>query len=653
MYLFERQTKLLEYLKEEKRFVTGSEIAKAFNISDRTVRTEIRAIKEVCGDDIIIAVRTKGYQYNPDSLSGTILYSLDITTPQDRILYITKQLIFHPFGIDVYDIADELFVSERTIETDITRIRKTFQDLNLYYLSLTRTGSILKIEGLHTTNINLLYDIAKNQLSELDLFDFQKIFTNINVDYLRFLITDILNAQNYNSRYLPLTRFVLDIVMIIESICHYQKHLGQFYNTLVSEFYTEIPNYYLHMGQMIAHMIDEKLEIQLDSSDIQYLTYILYINHRMHLVELEIRESFGTKDEFYCYCMDLFYFLREEKGISFIEGSKIIDDFILHLKIAIKRIELGISLYNPLLENFTTKYMHLIDIAIMVAERLEAQYSVKFNFNEISYIGVYLAIAFSSNSEQIALDSKLNILLYIPEGIGNLNLIHQQIARIADMQKITVDGITNLASNTQLQEVLASYPLIITTSQRFNIDSPNIFIIKGYLDDSNARKIKEIIQNKLRDFEELKIKHCISSITKESLFVTNLDCLCKEDIIHYLSNLLHTEGYVGSEFEHFVLQRESVMSTDLDSGIAFPHSLKNIANKTGMAIALLKEPILWNTHKVKVVCMYASALNSTDDSNLFIPHFMDYITEHNFVDALKNSKTYAGCCNTLLHYFLL
>ncbi len=41
MYLFERQTKLLEYLKEEKRFVTGSEIAKALTENSSAQRKRV------------------------------------------------------------------------------------------------------------------------------------------------------------------------------------------------------------------------------------------------------------------------------------------------------------------------------------------------------------------------------------------------------------------------------------------------------------------------------------------------------------------------------------------------------------------------------------------------------------------------------------
>ncbi|OON96096.1 MAG: hypothetical protein ATN36_06420 [Epulopiscium sp. Nele67-Bin005] len=653
MYLYERQAKILEYLKQQKTFVTGNEIAKIFNISDRTVRTEIQSIKKVCGEDTIIAIRTKGYQYNINSHQATVYYAFDISTVQDRIIYILKSLIFSMEGIDIYDLSEELYVSERTIELDIGRLKKLLNELELHQVCITRTNTIIKLEGIYAISNNILYEVANYQIADLSHSDLQKFFTNIHLEYLGILIMKVLNKHNYATRYLSFTRFITDIALMIESIYNHYYHYTKFYDELVSSFEEEISSYYQNIASDLQCVINQNFNVNLNTDDINYMKHILYINHHMQIFESELSKSYGVRDEFYEFCLEIFKEIKVQNGIQFIEEeTSLIHSLILHLKIAVARIKLGIQLYNPLLNNLTTKYMHLIDVASMIAERLNLKYNVNFNFNEISYIGVYLATAFSHFSENLQLNTKLKVLLYIPESIGNLNLIQSQIEHVVNSNKVIIEGLTNLTSNTEIQQSVLDYHLIITTSHRFNVELHNIYIIKKSFDIACQHQISDLINTKLNHLEEHKAKKVIKAITSEKLFIPNLALSSKDEIIIYLTNLLEKENYVSEDFREGVFQREDLVSTDLEAGIAFPHSLKNIAYKTSMVIAILTEPIIWNTKKVKVVCMYANSCNDIEQSNLFIKLFMSNIDNYTFVESLKKCKTYKQCQQTLLKFFV-
>ncbi len=93
MYLIGRQVKILRYLKNKDTFVKGSELAKVFGVTDRTIRNDISAIKDVYGENIIDAIRTKGYKYNSEvDIHNTFFYDIDITDSGNRIIYILKSL---------------------------------------------------------------------------------------------------------------------------------------------------------------------------------------------------------------------------------------------------------------------------------------------------------------------------------------------------------------------------------------------------------------------------------------------------------------------------------------------------------------------------------------------------------------------------------
>ena len=50
MYLLSRQVKIIRYLKGKGTFVKGNELAKILGVTDRTIRNDIAAIKDVTSD---------------------------------------------------------------------------------------------------------------------------------------------------------------------------------------------------------------------------------------------------------------------------------------------------------------------------------------------------------------------------------------------------------------------------------------------------------------------------------------------------------------------------------------------------------------------------------------------------------------------------
>ncbi|ONI43733.1 hypothetical protein AN641_09100, partial [Candidatus Epulonipiscioides gigas] len=589
-YISERQSKILQYLKIEKQFVTGNTLAKKFKISDRTIRSEIQAIKKICGEEIIVAVKHKGYRYNINYSSNGIYCALDIVSPKDRLLYIIKSLLLNVEGIDIFELADELFVSEKSIETDIVRIKKILQDIDLINITLTRTDNTIKLNGTENIIDNVLYEICKYQEIEVNYEEFQKIFNDINIGYINFLVVNVLNKYNYSSRYLSITRFTLDIALMIESIYNHYYHRGSFYRALIEKANVEVPDYYNKISTELQNIIKDKLNIKLNEEDNTYIQYVLYITHKIYLLEIEISQSFTNKDDFYLFCIKVFDKLKNNQGIYFVEDDELISSFILHLRLALERSRLGFKLYNPLGETLANQYIYLIEIAIMIAEEIEQEYHTKFNFNEITYIGIHLTtILFPSLENNI---NKLKILLYIPEGNGNLTLIRHKLSSLVNMSDIIINGVTDLFDAQNLKQRLLNYNLIITSSKRFDFEITNIYTISKLFDKSCQYKIQKIINEKITHIKEQTTRKIILNITNEQLFIPNLKLQSKEEIISYLSNVLIKENFVDTKFEHYVLQREKIADTDLESGAAFPHSLKNIANRPAVLIAILTEPII-------------------------------------------------------------
>ena len=391
----------------------------------------------------------------------------------------------------------------------------------------------------------------------------------------------------------------------------------------------------MDMSVKLSSMLIDRFGITISKHDTNFIAYILYIKGKMELIEEEIRSANILKDDFYYFCVDILNRLKNEKGIEFIEDDNLTIDFIFHLKIAIKRIELGIKLYNPLAEKLTKEYTYVIDLAVMIADMIYEKYKIKFDFNEISYIGIYLATAIHNVYDKQRNIDRLKILLYVPEGIGNLNLIHHQIENLTDKNRIIIDGTTNI---NMIIDALLEYDIIITTSNRLNIDNNKIHIINKRFDSVEREKIKNIINYEINIFEQYKFKKMCSIFFDKNIFMYNLNLTDKYEVIDYMCNVLNKNGYVDKNFKNYVIEREKIVSTEIETGVALPHSIKNTALKNGMAIAFLKNPILWDNHKVKIVCMYANSKKHREYSNMFTLSFVDAVSDSKFIDEIKNCK---------------
>ena len=117
---------LLDYLWHHyEHWVAAGELSSLLHVSTRQIRKYVSSLNENETSPLVIS-SNKGYRLN--SAQQYLAYrekgSQNVETPQTRQNLIIQKLISSQDGIDLFDLADELFVSESTIENDIRSIRK-------------------------------------------------------------------------------------------------------------------------------------------------------------------------------------------------------------------------------------------------------------------------------------------------------------------------------------------------------------------------------------------------------------------------------------------------------------------------------------------------------------------------------------------------
>lgn len=112
------EEKTLQFLQTGET-VSCKQIAKKLLISERTVRYCIKGLRD---KGFLIDSNESGYTLR----SKTKAYrknEYDFSNKDERINYLIEKILFSNNGIDIYDLADMIFISYSTIEKDLLQLR--------------------------------------------------------------------------------------------------------------------------------------------------------------------------------------------------------------------------------------------------------------------------------------------------------------------------------------------------------------------------------------------------------------------------------------------------------------------------------------------------------------------------------------------------
>src|ERR1700743_1144656 len=168
----DKYERLLDHLVQSDGAITATELADQLGVTTRSVRSYVTAAKAAAHPLSIITASTSGYRLNREAyatfISGARAKDSDFDTPQDRVHHLVRRLTEAPQGLDVHDLADSLFVSESTIESDLRKVKALCEDAGI---TLVRRGSIVSLTGSETDHRRLLSKLFHSESAQgvLDL----------------------------------------------------------------------------------------------------------------------------------------------------------------------------------------------------------------------------------------------------------------------------------------------------------------------------------------------------------------------------------------------------------------------------------------------------------------------------------------------------
>lgn len=558
MQLDERSIAILQYLREKGDFVNIRTLSEIFGVTDRTIRYDIDKIEGFLvknGFEYLDRKHGKGVRLNSnEELNRFIDRFVNTDTPfrysyskEERQKIIILQLLQSNEPIQIADFEKILCIARNTVLNELDVVEEWLEERGLELVRKPRVG--LYIIGSEMKKRKAIMDIAsktitteeminymnnKIAVNKVNNFQFETLFSDIDLDFLNGLINYAENRLNRKFSDEAYTNLITHISIMIKRI-----QLGKkiYIPNINCEYIQNTGEY--EISKEMVERIEKKFNIVVPKEEVEYIAL-----HLLGAKALKSRDI--AKDDLYNIVKTMTSEMEHMYNVVFTNKEKIIEDLVVHLRPTIYRIKFDLKLYNPLYENIIKNYKELFEDTKLVLRHLERYIGKEIGDHEVSYVALHFGAALKNSSDRKYI--KPRIIVVCSTGIGTAKMIATQISERYDL-----DVVDTLSLRT-LKKYKGDYDYIIST-----IDIPD-------LEPSEYVKVSSLMLKK--DFDEIEkhfnLRYVESNKNDDSLVIKLMNIIGKYAHIEDRQRLEYELLYEIKEHRKSILnERRTHMLKDL------------------------------------------------------------------------------------------
>ncbi|XTZ37914.1 BglG family transcription antiterminator [Salmonella enterica] len=595
----------------QKETLPQDELAQRLSVSTRTVRADISALNtllEQHGAQFIMN-RGSGYQLKVDD--ATRYASLQATRPralriprsaQERVHYLVVRFLTSAFSLKLEDLADEWFVSRATLQSDMTEVREWF---SRYHLTLeTRPRHGMKLFGsemaLRACLTDLLWELAQQNVHN-------PLITEevLNPGVPEKLTTILHDSLNHN-----LIRLTDEGELFIRLYCAVAvRRISEGYP--LSEFIAEDGDENIRAAARdIAHSLQQLAGKPLAAAEEHWL--------RVHLAARRVQEivpSSISADDDEALVNYILGYINTHYNYNLQNDEQLHADLLTHIKTMITRVRYQIMIPNPLLDNIKQHYPMAWDMTLAAVASWGKYTPYVISENEIGFLVLHIGVGLERHYN-IGYQRQPRVLLVCDAGNAMVRMIEAVLAR--KYPQIAISRSVTLRDYEQCADIPEDF--IISTARISEKDKP-IVTIAPFPTDYQLEQIgKLVLVDRTRPWMLEKYfdaaHFCIidTVMDQQTLFKT----LCDQ---------LRDEGFVDTGFHDSVVEREAIVSTMLGEGIALPHALGLLAQKTVVYTVLAPQGIQWGEEIAHVIFLLAISKREYEEAMAIYDIFVTFLRE--------------------------
>lgn len=617
----QRLAQLFEMLQNET--LPQDELARRLTVSTRTVRTDITALNALMAEHgaQFVLNRGAGYQLN---ITDMALYQVLVQQPSrqlriprnspERVHYLVVRFLTSAFSLKLEDLAEEWFVSRATLQSDMAEVRERLARYNLTIETRPRHG--MKLFGsemsVRACLTELLWQLTQEDsdnplLTEETLnagvpeqlaAELHNCFTRCRIRLTdegeQFIRLYCAVAVRRISEGYPLPEFSADNVD--EAVREAARQITALLQTLA--------------GKPLSEAEEQWLQVHIASRQVQ-----------------EVAPSAISADDDEALVNYILSFINNNYNYNLLTDKQLHADLLTHIKTMITRVRYQINIPNPLLGNIKQHYPMAYDMTLAAVSSWGKYTPFVISENEIGFLVLHIGVGLERHYN-IGYQRNPRVLLVCDTGNSTVRMIQAMLLR--KYPQIEVKRVISLRDYEQLEGVEEDF--VISTARVTDKAKPTVVVAPFPTEYQLEQLGKLVLVDRTRPY-------MLEKFFDASHFRVIDEPMTQQELFSTLCQQLEQEGVVGADFYPSVVEREAIVSTVLGEGIALPHSLGLMANKTVVYTVLAPQGISWGDETAHVIFLLAISKSEYEEAMAIYDLFVTFLRER-AMPRLRDSKDF-------------
>lgn len=663
IFLYERAAQILLYLVNTNNPLTIFELQNLVMASNRTVRYDLDNIDEFLVSKNInklsrkprVGIAFVGNKKDREKIKSLLKDSKEyeyVFSPNERRDIIIINFIDAEDYITTEDLAQELGVSQSTVNNDLKRVREIIGRFNLKIVFRQRYGLILQGEEKDKRKllVELWLKYVYNSSSVKDSsyrkdnqFKFKNLINRLknHID-----IPFVENIVNIMEKKIALNYSDVAYANIVVHICVALNRIKkQRYINLDIKDKDKLKNTMeFIVAKDLVKILEDYYKVKISEDEIIYITTCLLGGNLDGLHE----NSRGEWIHIQLLVKELIEEVNSKIIMDISQDWELFNSLLEHMRPMMNRIKYGINLENPILKNIKTDYAELFKIVKESIHPIEKFLGKSINHDEIGYLTIHFGAAIERERHSGIIKPKVAIVC--DTGLGTSELLSVQIQSMFHVDIVATISKRRLQSLLETEDI----DIIISTIPIDGDISTKIIYVEPILTQSNIKELNNIFlktrdqrmeidgliniiersctinnrQQLERDLHNIFNMRLIKNIdkddkpvlkdviTKETIKL-NVDVKSWEEAVKIGGSLLVDANAVKEEYVDAMINtvKEIGPYIVIAEGIAMPHARpENGVLKVGMSLITLKNPIDFGSEEndpVKLVVSFCAIDSET------------------------------------------
>lgn len=627
----DRQDRILTYLARAGTWVTASELADVLGVTPRSIRSYVTAVKARPAGSAVVEAGPNGYRINADAYGAfRVAASAEQSeTPRDRLYGIVRRLVDSPDGLDVFELAESLHVSESTIESDLARVRQLLAEAEL---SLSRSGSTVTMSGTELARRRLLSRMFRDETERglIELEAIQREFSSDSLSEFKTALIDMLTDRGYALNDYGIDNVLLHIAIAVDRVSK---------NRLVPEPPARPVAPPDGIPAALSALITAHFDTALGEADIDYLAYLL--STRAVTIAADAPDS-GYLNQ---ADLDIVRGIVQNAGEEYLVDLSD-EDFItrltLHVQNLLRRAHDHSYSRNPMARSIKTSYPMIYELAVYIASRLQQHGDVEINDDEIAYIAMHVGAHLQQQSRS---DDPLRCVIVCPNYYDmHLMLRDRVMLMLGDALEVT-----RVVTRSDVTWASIDADIVLTTIEP-PVPDDAVLVIQPFFTQGDADRVRQAVSRLRRVRRRALIKDEVLKYFDESLFLRNVRARDETSMIRQLGDLMVARGVIDESYVDGAIERERMSSTAFTDSLAVPHAMAMTARSTSIAIAVNESSMPWGENRVNVVAFIAFSAAERANFQRVFDQFVEVFSEREDVQRIvKKSVDFGAFIDELVH----